>query len=185
MSVKPSNQSHPALSALAQRWHALSPREQALLSWGGTLLAVALVWWIALAPALRTLHEAPAQQARLDVQWQQLQALQAQAQSLQQQPRMTPAEAMRALQQTTTELLGASAQIQTQGERSTITFKAVPATALAQWMTQARTRARAVPVQARWQREANADKGNANKASNTIPGAPLWSGTIVVSLPAP
>ena len=176
-----------ALQALAQRWQALSPREQRLLSFGAVLLAMALLCWLALAPALRTVREAPAQQAALDAQWQELKDLQAQAQSLQQQPRMTQAEALRALQNSTTQLLGNSAQIQTLGERSTVTLKAVPAPALASWLAQVRTQARAVPVQAQLLRSAAADKVTAGpeaKAPNA-PNAIMWSGSVVLSLPAP
>lgn len=184
-----------ALQALAQRWQALSPREQRLLSFGAVLLAMAVMWWLALAPALRTVREAPAQQAALDAQWQELKDLQAQAQSLQQQPRMTQAEALRALQNSTTQLLGNSAQIQTLGERSTVTLKAVPAPALASWLAQVRTQARAVPVQAQLLRSAAADKvtaGPEGKATNppsanapSTPNAIMWSGSVVLSLPAP
>ena len=182
------------LQALRQRWQTLSPREQNLLRFGAALLAVAIVWWLALAPALRTLHEAPARQAAVDAQWQELKDLQAQAQNLQQQPRMTQAEALRALQNSTTELLGTSAQLQTVGERSTVTLKAVPAPALASWLAQVRTQARAVPVQAHLQRSAAADKVSAGpeaKAANpssvnasSAPNAIMWSGSVVLSLPA-
>jgi len=168
MSLKPDQPMATAVQALGQRWQTLSPREQSLLRWGATLLALAVVWWLALAPALRTVREAPAQQAALDAQWQQLKDLQGQAQSLKQQPRMTQAEALRALQNTTTELLATSAQLQTVGDRSTVTLKAVPAPALATWLAQVRTQARAVPVQAHL------------KLS-----AATWSGSVVLSLPAP
>ena len=168
MSLKPHKPMATAVQALGQRWQTLSPREQGLLSWGATLLALAVVWWLALAPALRTVREAPAQQAGVDAQWQQLKDLQAQAQTLQQQPRMTQAEALRALQNTTTELLSTSAQVQTLGDRSTVTLKAVPAPALATWLAQVRTQARAVPVQAHLKLSAAA-----------------WSGSVVLSLPAP
>jgi len=181
-----------AAQALAQRWEILSPREQSLLSWGASLLAVAVVWWLALAPALRTVREAPAQQAAVDAQWQQLKDLQAQAQSLQQQPRMSQAEALRALQNTTTELLATRAQVQTVGDRITVTLQAVPAPALATWLAQVRTQARAVPVQAHLQRSMTVDKvmprsevKAPNASSAQAPNATTWSGSVVLSLPAP
>jgi len=195
MSVKQDNPMAMALQSLQQRWHTLSLREQGLLRVGAVLLALAVVWWVALAPALRTVREAPAQQAALDAQWQQLKDLQAQAQSLQQQPRMTQAEALRTLQNSTTELLGASAQLQTVGERSTVTLKAVSAPVLASWLAQVRAQARAVPIQAHLQRSAATDKvmtspeakapspPSVNPAS--APNAIVWSGSVVLSLPAP
>jgi general secretion pathway protein M len=193
MSLKQDKQA--ALQALSQRWQALSPREQRLMSFGAALLVVVVVWLAALAPALRTVREVPAQQAVLDAQWQQLKDLQSQAQTLQQQPRITQTEALRALQSSTAEHLGNSAQLQTLGERSTVTLKAVPAPALASWLAQVRTQARAVPVQAHLQRSAASDMAttgpeakatnpssvNAPIALNTI----MWSGSVVLSLPAP
>ena len=168
---------HPVLQALAQRWQGLSEREQRLLSWGAAFLMAALLWWLALAPALRTLREAPAQQAALDAQWLQLKDLQAQAQSLKQQPRLTPSEALRALQNSSTELLGGNAQLQIVGDRCTVSLKAVPAPAFATWLSRVRTQARAVPVQAQLQRNAGTDKATT--------GAATWSGTVVLSLPTP
>ena len=189
MSLKQVQPMATARQALAQRWQTLSTREQTLLRWGAALVMAASVWWLMVAPALRTLREAPAQQAALDAQWQQLKELQAQAQSLQQQPRMGQTEALRALQKASTELLGTSAQVQTVGDRSTVTLKAVPAEALALWLAQARMQARAVPVQAQLQRSAGADKampGPATASANPSNlAAPAWSGSVVLSLPAP
>jgi general secretion pathway protein M len=189
MSMKQGQPMATARQALAQRWQTLSAREQTLLRWGAALLVAASVWLLLVAPALRTLREAPAQQAALDAQWQQLKDLQTQAQSLQQQPRMGQTEALRALQKATAELLGASAQVQTVGDRSTVTLNAVPAEALARWLAQVRTQARAVPVQAQLQRSAGADKAapGAESPATKAPAvtAPTWSGSVVLSLPAP
>ena len=189
MSLKQGKPMATARQALTQRWHTLSEREQTLLRWGAALLVAASVWLLLVAPTLRTLREAPAQQAALDAQWQQLKDLQAQAQSLQQQPRMGQTEALRSLQKASTELLGASAQIQTVGDRSTVTLKAVPAEALARWLAQVRMQARAVPVQAQLQRGAGADKAapGAESPNTKAPSvtAPTWSGSVVLSLPAP
>jgi general secretion pathway protein M len=185
MSLKANTFLAPVLQALSPRWQALSEREQRLLTWGAVLLAVAMVWWVALAPALRTLREAPAQQAALDAQWQQLQELQAQARSLQQQPRMTQAEALRALQQTSAELWGAKVQIQTTGDRSTVTLQSVSAQALGDWLAQVRTRARAVPQQAHLKRDIQSDAKADKTSGSAATLAPTWSGSLVLSLPAP
>jgi len=193
MSLKQVQPMATARQALAQRWQTLSTREQTLLRWGAALVMAASVWWLMVAPALRTLREAPAQQAALDAQWQQLKELQAQAQSLQQQPRMGQTEALRALQKASTDLLGNSAQVQTVGDRITVTLKAVPAEALARWLAQVRTQARAVPVQAQLQRSAGPDKAmpgpataSANQPANPSNlAASAWSGSVVLSLPAP
>ena len=83
-SMTPSSSSASALHA---RWQALAPREQSLLLAASAVVAVALLWWLALAPALHTLRSAPARHASLDKQLQQMQALQAEALQLQAQPR--------------------------------------------------------------------------------------------------
>ena len=176
-----------ARHALSQRWAALSLREQRLVMLATGMLSLASLWWLALAPALRTLQQAPAQQAQLDTQWQHLTALQAQAQTLQKLPRMTQAAALKALQNVTTERLGTQAKLTTTGDRCTVTLTQVAPEALAQWLTQARTQARAVPVEAKLQRAAQASEGAPSPAattSTTPTKSPAWSGSVVLSLPA-
>jgi general secretion pathway protein M len=161
-----------------QRWQQLSPRERGLLSLGLCVMGLALVWWLALAPALRTLHDAPLKQAAVDTEWQHLKDLQSQAQALQKQPRLSSAEALQALQKTTTDLLGSSARLNTTGDRYTVTLTAVSAQDLAQWLAQARIQARAVPVESHLQRtESPPDK-------NTRASTTTWNGSVVLSLPA-
>jgi len=172
---------HSVQHALQQRWTALSSREQNLLRWAAIVLMLASLWWWGLAPALNALREAPAQQARLDAQWQHLTDLQTQAQTLQKLPRMTQAAALKALQNSTTEHLGSGAQLNTTGDRSTVTLNAVNPEALSRWLAQVRTQARAVPVEAHFQRTAK----EANPAKPSGAAAPaLWSGSVVLSLPA-
>ena len=74
--------SPPRTAALAARWQALAPREQTLVLAAGGLVLLALLWWLALAPALQTLRTAPARHAALDQQVQRMQPLQAEAQQL-------------------------------------------------------------------------------------------------------
>ena len=50
---------------LKARWAALGAREQRGLALAGTVLAAALLWSVALAPALRTLKTAETQSAQL------------------------------------------------------------------------------------------------------------------------
>lgn len=170
---------HSALNEWRQRWQRLSPRERGLLSFGVFVLGLALVWWLALAPALRVVRDAPVKQAAVDTEWQHLKDLQTQAQTLQKQPQLSPADALRALQKTTTDVLGTSARLNTTGDRYTITLTAVSAQDLAQWLTQVRTQARAVPVESHLQRtESPPDK-------NAPQGIASWSGSVVLSLPAP
>lgn len=171
-----------ASPALRARWQALAPREQNLVLVAGSVVAFALLWWLALSPALATLRTAPARHAELDRQLQHMQALQAEAQQLQAAaPRGIaggdPAAALRA---SVTQGLGASAQFNLVGDRATVTLKAAPADALAAWLAQARSNARATPVEARLVRSTSA-AGTAAQ-SGTAP-MPRWDGSLVLALP--
>jgi general secretion pathway protein M len=87
---------------------------------------------------------------------------------MQSQPRQTYDEALRQLETSVKQRLGTSARMAVAGERVTLTLAGTPADALAQWLTQARINARALPAEARLARNA----------------AGLWDGTIVLNLPA-
>lgn len=159
-----------ALQTLQARWALLQARERRLVLLGATVLGLALLWWVALAPALHTLRSAPQQHQRLDRQLERMRLLQAQALALQQRPRSSTAEAARALEEAVRQQLGAQSQLQINGTQATVTIKNLPAQTLAQWLTQARAQAHATVSQARLQRDGTA-------------GAATWSGTLVLTLP--
>jgi general secretion pathway protein M len=156
-----------AASLLKARWESLTPRDKGWVAGAGVLLALVLVWVIALAPALATLRTAEAQHRALDAQLQHMRGLQAQAQALQAQPRQSREEALRMLELSVRERLGTTARSVVAGERVTITLAGTAPLALAQWLTQARVNARALPSEARLHRNA----------------AGLWEGTLVLTLP--
>jgi general secretion pathway protein M len=153
---------------LRAHWAALAPREQALVAGAVALVAAALVWWIALAPALGTLRSAEEQHRTLDAQLEQMQRLQAQARTMQAQPRQPAGESLKQLEAAIREQLGVSARYSIAGERVSLTLTNTPAAALAQWLSQVRTNAHAIPGEAKLTR--NASGG--------------WDGTVVVTLPA-
>ena len=130
-------------------WRGLPAREQRLVGIAGVVIALALVWWVGLAPALRTLSTARLAHAQLDAQLQQMLALQAQARALQALPRANRDDALRALETSVNEGLGGSVRMQTAGASATegvlVTLRATPASSFAQWLTQARGNARALP----------------------------------------
>ena len=167
------------LAPLQARWTAMAPREQTLVRTAVTVIAVALVWWVAITPALRTLGSAEAQQRILEAELQTMQSLQAQAQMLQAQPAINRDDAMRALQASVTQTLGASAQLNAAGDQATLTLRSTPAEALALWLAQARVNARALPTEVRLTRAV------APSPSPSGPPTAAWSGTLVLSLPAP
>ena len=169
-----------SLSALGARWQALAPREQHLLLAASALVLLALAWWLALAPALQTLRSAGPRHSALDAQLQHMQSLQAEALQLQAAPRSAPSDAVASLRSALTQRLGTTAQLSLVGDRATITLKGAPADALAQWLTQARSNALAVPVEARLTRStAVAPVGNTPAAN-----LPRWDGSLVLALPA-
>jgi len=181
------------LDWLEARWEAwwpeLEAREQRMVLAAAALVALVLVWWIALAPALRTLSSATGEHAQLDAQLQQMTRLQNQAKALQSQPKASRDDALRGLETSVRQDLGANAQLQPTGanEGVTIAMRAVPADALARWLTQARSNARSVP------REVHLTRGAAGGPTGTAAAAagageasqrPRWDGTLVMGLPA-
>ena len=161
-----------ALYPLRERWTAASPREQRAMRVAGVLVSLTLVWWLLVAPPLRTLTQGPAEQRKLEVQSQKMEDFRTQAVALQALPKISRDDALRALDTSVKQQLGASAQLNVLGDSATVTLRNTPATALAQWLPQARLNARAIPSEARLIR------------SNTNPaGQAVWTGTIVLRLP--
>ncbi|MBT2303240.1 type II secretion system protein M [Variovorax paradoxus] len=182
------------LESLEARWQAwwpeLEPREQRMIAIAAALVMLALLWWVMLAPALRTLSSAPAEHAKLDAQLQQMTSLQTQAKALQSQPRASRDDAMRALETSVRQSFGPNAQMQpaAAGEGVTIAMRATPADTLAQWLAQARSNARAVPREAHLTRTAQgapaASSPAAAAARGAEPSVVRWDGTLVMGLPA-
>ncbi|PZQ74785.1 MAG: general secretion pathway protein GspM [Variovorax paradoxus] len=175
-------------------WPELAPREQRLIGGAAAVVVLALLWWLALAPALRTLASAPAEHARLDAQLQQMQALQAQARALQSQPRANRDDAVRALESSVRQSFGADAQLQPAGGGDAVglSVRGAPAAALGDWLAQARNNARAIPREVHITRsQAAAAPAPATPRGSGTPSdggaaAPTvrWDGTLVMGLPA-
>ncbi|WP_398498722.1 type II secretion system protein GspM [Variovorax sp.] len=182
---------------LKARWAVLAMRERRMVIAAVSLVALALLWWIALAPALRTLWAAPAEHARLDAQLQQMATLQNRAKALQSQPRLARDDALRALETSVRQGIGASGQLMTggggSGDVATVTLRPTAADALAQWLAQARGNAHAVPREAHLTRAVAATPpptlgtGAAQAAARDKASEPpqiRWEGTLVMTLPA-
>lgn len=157
-----------SMNELQRRWLLLAPREKALVAGAVAVVSLALLWWLAIAPALATVRVAEAQHRTLDAQLQRMLGLQAQARALQSQPRPGYDESLRQLETSIRQRLGTTARITINGERVTLTLAGAPADALAQWLVQARVDARSLPSEARLVRNA----------------AGQWDGTVVLTLPA-
>ena len=160
---------NPQVQALRARWTALAPREKWMVAAGTAVVVFGIVWMIAIGPALSTLRTAQEQRRTLDMQVQRMLNLQAQAQSLQAQPKIGRDEALRQLELSARQKLGTTARLVISCDRVTITLAGTPADALAQWLAQARTAARTLPGEAHLSRNAGG----------------TWEGTLVLTLPRP
>ncbi|ABM59246.1 type II secretion system protein GspM [Verminephrobacter eiseniae] len=184
-------------TALRQHWKTLAPRERSLVLAAAGLVTLALLWWLAIAPALATLRTAPARHATLDMQLQHMHRLQAEAQQLQAAPRSSPGDTVGALRAALAQQLGRSAQVSVQGAHANVTLQGACADALAQWLAQARSNAHANTLQARLTRSAATATATVSTPSGggaaapaptpCRPGSamPRWDGTLVLVLPAP
>jgi general secretion pathway protein M len=161
-------------AAVQLQWDRLAARERRSVLAAAALIGLALLWWVALAPALRTLRGAEVQHQLLDAQLQTMHRLQAEAQALQAQPKLGFEEAVRALEASVRQRFGGTAQLSVVGERATVNLKGASAETLAQWLAQARIDARALPSEARLLRSPGA----------VPPSGPTWDGVLVMSLPA-
>lgn len=153
------------------RWAQLAPKERNGMALALATVVFAVLWITVIGPGVQQWRTAAAKDRALDAQLQQMQTLQAQVQSIQAQPALAYDDAVRALKLATQKALGASAQISIVADRATITLQNAPPQALAQWLTQARLNARAVPTEAHLTRA-------------TSPGPLLWNGTLTMALPA-
>lgn len=156
----------PLNAALAR----LNPRERRAVTVASWVVGLGLLWWLAVAPALSTLRQAPERHARLDAQLSQMRGMAATAEALRAQNTAQPLkrdDVVRALELATTGL-GGTAQLAVLGDRATVTLRNTPPDALAQWLAQVRINARLVPLEAKLSRSTN-------------PAG--WNGTLVLAGP--
>lgn len=147
-------------------WRQLKMSERRLILAAFWVILVALLWLLAIAPALKILKEAPEQHRALDAKLLNMRNLSLEAKNLQSQPKLGLDDAQKALQSTVTQRFGSTAQLNLAGERATLTLKNANPQELAQWLTQARINARALPGEAKL-----------NKIGDG------WDGTLMLNLP--
>jgi general secretion pathway protein M len=181
------------MNPLQQRWASLAEREQRMVLVAGSVVGLALLWWVALAPALQTLRAADAQHAQVDAQLQAMRTLAAEATTLRSQRALGYDEALRNLENSVKQTLGTGASLSVSDTRASLNLKGVSADALAQWLSQARINARVVPSEARLQRSNAAaaaapiaPSATPDAAASATPSAPVatWDGVLVLALPS-
>jgi len=155
--------------ALQARWAALGRREQGGLRLAALAIAAALLWSLALAPALRTLRAAPATHAELAAASERMLALRARAQALQALPAVSPQEGLVALRDVINGL-GKSASLEVLGAQATLKLKQLSASELAPLLAPP-AGSLSSPTEVHLQRDANANP-------------PRWSGSLVFVLPS-
>ncbi len=127
-------------------WRALAPRERRGASAALWLLALFVAFSLLVQPAWRTLRAAPLQLDQLEAELQRMQGLAAEAQTLRGTAPVSAVQAAAALQSATARL-GSSAKLSLQGERATLTLTSTPPEALRAWLIEARSAARARPIE--------------------------------------
>jgi general secretion pathway protein M len=153
-----------ASAALRVWWRALPGRQRNLLILAGVVVVGALLWWVALQPALQTVRSAPAELDTLEGQLQTMQRLAAEATELRTTPPVNPEQAAAALK-AATDRLGDKARLNLQGDRAVLTLNGAGTGAVRDWLAEARSGARARPVEASLMR-----------------GTQGYSGTIVLAI---
>ena len=147
-------------------WRQLKISERRLISAAFWIILAAVLWLFAIAPALKIIKEAPQQHRALDTKLQNMRDLSLEAKTLQSQPKLSLDDAQKALQSAVSQRFGIAAQLNLTGERATLTLKNANPQELAQWLTQARVNARALPGEAKLNRNGDG-----------------WDGTLVLNLP--
>lgn len=148
------------------RWQALGSRERRGLTIVAWVLGLFLLWAVAIAPALRTARVAPGQLEQFDGQLQVMQRQAAEAKELRAAPALNNSQSSAALR-AASDALGANGRLQVAGDRATLTLNGVSGTQLRDWLSEARSAARARPIEA-----------------NLTRGPQGFSGSIVVTLPS-
>lgn len=140
-----------ARQAVKAAWAARTGRERQALALAAAVIGAYLLWAVALAPALGTLRQAPAQRAALERQMEHMQALAAEAQALRATPPLAAAQAQ-ALLTAAVVRLGDKARLMLQGDRAVLTLNGLDGTQLALWLADVRAAARVRVIEAQLNR---------------------------------
>lgn len=148
-----------ARTELGRFWQARLPRERQLIVAMALAIAVLIVWLVAIQPALRTLRETPAELARLDEQMQQTTLAANEMETLRSASPVATEQAVIALRAATASL-GDKAKLVVQGDRATLSFTGLASESLRSWLGEARSAARARPVEAQLVKAASGYTGS-------------------------
>lgn len=148
-----------------QRWLALSARDRRIAAAVAWAAGLALLWFVAVAPALRSVSTATIRLDALDRQLREMQLLAAETSTLRALPVVGAMQSQAALK-AATDALGGAGRLTLGNDRATITFTNATGTQVRDWLAEARSAARVRPVEA-----------------NLTRGPQGYGGTLIVQLP--
>lgn len=140
-----------ARAALQAQWAGLATRERSALTAAATVIGLALLWWVAIAPAWRTLQEVPARIDRQGLQLQTLQQLAAETAELRTLAPVSSAQAGAALDSASARY-GARISLQRLGDQATVSVRELTGDELRDWLAEVRSTARARTTEAQLSR---------------------------------
>ncbi len=152
----------------AQRWRHLGARDRRAMVWGGIVLVLALLWGVALGPAVATLREAPAQIAAERATLERIKAMAHEARALQPTTSSGSGSAMDRLREAS-DALAEQVQISTQGNLLVVNVSDVQPEALGAWLAGVRKTAHLKP----------------SEASLRVSASGGWSGTVTFQVVDP
>lgn len=158
----------PARQQLSRRWAALAPRERYALAAALFLVGLFMVWITLVQPAWRTLRDTPAAIDKLDTQLQDMQRLAAEVRELRATAPVSTAQSADALTAATARL-GEAGRLALRGDRAVLTLTSAGPEGVRAWLNEARSAARARPIELQLQRSAS---GYSGSVTVTLPGAP-------------
>jgi general secretion pathway protein M len=141
-----------------QAWRARSARDRAMLGAMAAVLGTFLLWTLAIAPAWRTLTDAPAQIESLDTQLLQMRTMAAEVRELRNTTPIAAAQAGVAMK-AAADRHGDKVRLTLQGDRALVTFQGASPEQVRALLIEARSAARARPVEAQLTRAATGFNG--------------------------
>lgn len=153
---------------LAQRWAGLAARERYGLGAALLLVALLVAWSLLIQPAWNSARTAPTLLDQLEGQLQDVQRIAAESRELRAAAPVSAAQSADALKAATTRLAD-SGKISLRGDRAVLTLTNASSEGLRAWLNEARSAARARPVELQLQRT---PQGYSGSVTVNLPGTP-------------
>lgn len=162
----------PALVSLRAEadkwWLGRTARERRAVIVVAAVLALLLIWSLFIQPAWRSARAAPVVLDQLDGELQQMQRVAAESRALRAVAPVSQTQAGAALK-AASDRLGDKAKLNLQGDRATLTLTGISPEALRAWLNEARSGARARPVEATLQRGSSGFTGSVTVTLGAAP----------------